>query len=219
MDRTVIAIALIEDNHVVRAGLVELLNRVPDFSVVYADAHADFARIERANPRVILLDIGLEHGESLSVARRLREELPEAGVIMMDLLPADEEIRDFIEVGVVGFLLKDDTLEEFVNAIRSVAAGAHVLPEEVTSTLFSQIANAAVASDGPKMADDVGLTPREREVLRLISDGLSNKRIAARLQISSHTVKSHVRNIMEKLTLHTRLELAVWAHDEGSQPS
>jgi DNA-binding NarL/FixJ family response regulator len=215
-DQRVITIALVEDNHVVRAGLIELLNRVPDFEVVFADAYADFARIEQANPRVILLDIGLEHGDSLSAARTMGEELPESGVIMMDLLPADEDIRDFIEAGVAGFVLKDDSLEDFVNAIRSVAGGSHVLPAEVTSTLFSQIANAAVASDGPKVAEDVGLTPREREVLRLISDGLSNKKIAARLQISSHTVKSHVRNIMEKLTLHTRLELAAWAHEEAS---
>jgi len=203
----------------VRAGLVDLLNRVPGFSVVFADAEADFAAIERANPRVILLDIGLEQGDSLSTARRIGEELPSSAVIMMDLLPAGEDIRDFIEVGVAGFVLKDDSLDDFVNAIRSVAAGAKVLPPEVANTLFTQIANAAVASEGPKVADDVGLTRREREVLLLIAEGLSNKKIASRLHISSHTVKSHVRNIMEKLTLHTRLELAVWAHDEGSRPS
>lgn len=202
-----------------RAGLVDLLNRVPGFSVVFADAEADFAAIERANPRVILLDIGLEQGDSLSTARRIGEELPSSAVIMMDLLPAGEDIRDFIEVGVAGFVLKDDSLDDFVNAIRSVAAGAKVLPPEVANTLFTQIANAAVASEGPKVADDVGLTRREREVLLLIAEGLSNKKIASRLHISSHTVKSHVRNIMEKLTLHTRLELAVWAHDEGSRPS
>lgn len=214
-----ITIALVEDNHVVRAGLIELLNRMPEFRVVFADASADFAQLERANPRVILLDIGLEHGDSLSVARRMGEELRDSRVIMMDLLPAEEDIRNFIEAGVAGFVLKDDSLGAFMSAIRSAAAGDHVLPAEVTSTLFTQIAHAAVASGGPEVASDVGLTRREREVLRLIADGLSNKRIAARLHISSHTVKSHVRNIMEKLTLHTRLELAVWAHEEGSQRS
>jgi DNA-binding NarL/FixJ family response regulator len=86
----------------------------------------------------------------------------------------------------------------------------------MTSSLFSQIANEVVngRDRGSDTSCDVGLTPREREVIDLISEGLSNKGIAARLRISAHTVKSHVRNVMEKLTLHTRLQVAAWAHHE-----
>ena len=88
------------------------------------------------------------------------------------------------------------------------------LPPEVTTSLFSEIADAATASRGPEAARDVKMTPREQEVIDCIARGLSNQKIADELTISVHTVKSHVRNIMEKLALHSRLQIAAWAHDE-----
>ena len=212
-----ILIALIEDNRIVRDGLAALLNQVPDFNVVYSGSGADLSGLERAEPRVVLLDLGLEKGDALSAARRVRDALPESRVVVMDLLPAQEDIRDLVKAGVSGFILKDATLDELVTTIRSVAAGAHVLPSTMTSSLFSQIANEALASGGQDAADVVRMTPREREVIDLISEGLSNKSIAARLHISVHTVKSHIRNIMEKLALHTRLQLAAWAHQEEDE--
>ena len=137
---------------------------------------------------------------------------------MMDLLPSHEDVRDFVEVGVAGFILKDATVEEFTATIRAVAGGADILPTGVTHALFSQIASHAIERD-PDAVGDVRLTSREREVLDLIAEGLSNKAIASRMHISTHTVKSHVRNIMEKLTLHTRLQLASWAHQEDAYGS
>lgn len=131
----------------------------------------------------------------------------------MDLLPSHEDIRNFVEAGVAGFILKDASVEELKETIRAVAGGAEILPTSVTHALFSQIANHAIKR-GPQADDGIRLTSREREVLDLIAEGLSNKAIASRLHISTHTVKSHVRNIMEKLTLHTRLQLAAWAHHE-----
>jgi DNA-binding NarL/FixJ family response regulator len=216
-DESVIPVALIEDNRLVREGLTSLLNRVPGLKVVYGDAAADVARLERASPRVVLLDLGLEDGESLRVAETLGQALPECRVIVMDLLPVHEDIMDYVHVGVCGFIMKDASLEDLVDTIRSVAGGGDVLPPQMTSTLFSQIARDAVAKRGREALVDVGMTPRERQVISLISEGLSNKKIAARLHISVHTVKSHVRNIMEKLTLHTRLQIAAWAHDEEAE--
>jgi DNA-binding NarL/FixJ family response regulator len=209
-----IAIALIEDNRVVREGLTVLLHRVAGLEIVHAGSSADLSPIERANPRVILLDVGLENGDSLDLARRVGMELPDSRVVVMDLLPAEEDIRDFIQAGVSGFIMKDASVDELVKTIRSVAQGSNVLPPTMTSSLFSQIANEIVNGHdrGGATSDEVGLTPREREVIDLISEGLSNKGIAARLHISVHTVKSHVRNIMEKLALHTRLQVAAWAH-------
>lgn len=102
-----------------------------------------------------------------------------------------------------------------MTTIRSVAAGSHVLPPEMTSTLFSEIAKEAVARGRPATLDAVRMTKRERQVINHIAEGLSNKQIAARLHISTHTVKSHVRNIMEKLALHTRLQIAAFVHDRG----
>jgi DNA-binding NarL/FixJ family response regulator len=213
----IISIALIEDNRVVREGLTALLNEVPELSVVYSGPGADLSGLERVKPRVVLLDLGLENGDSLSAARRVGEALPQSRVVVMDLLPAREDIRDLVKAGVAGFILKDATLDELVNTIRSVAAGAHVLPSTMTNSLFSQIATEALAIHGQAATDAVRMTPREREVIDLISEGLSNKSIAARLHISVHTVKSHIRNIMEKLALHTRLQLAAWAHQEEDE--
>jgi DNA-binding NarL/FixJ family response regulator len=209
-----IAIALIEDNRVVREGLTVLLHRVAGLEIVHAGSSDELSHIERARPRVVLLDVGLENGDSLALARRVGRELPDSRVVVMDLLPAEEDIRDFIQAGVSGFIMKDASLDELVNTIRSVAQGANVLPATMTNSLFSQIARDMVKRRGSDSvtSDDVGLTPREREVIDLISEGLSNKGISARLHISVHTVKSHVRNVMEKLSLHTRLQIAAWAH-------
>jgi len=212
-----ITIALIEDNRVVREGLSALLNQVSELTVVHSGSSGDLVGLARVKPRVVLLDLGLENGDSLAMARRLGETLPESRVVVMDLLPAREDIRDLVKAGVSGFILKDATLDELVNTIRSVAAGAHVLPSTMTNSLFSQIATEALASRGEAAVDAVRMTPREREVIDLISEGLSNKSISARLRISVHTVKSHIRNIMEKLALHTRLQLAAWAHQEEDE--
>ena len=208
----VIDVALIEDNRLVLEGMTRLLSGVPDLRLVWATPSADVSRLKDLKPNVVLLDLGLENGDSLRAARRVGQELPESRVVVMDLLPVHEDIRAFIQAGVFGFIMKDATLEELANTIRSVADGARVLPSPMTSTLFSQIARDAVAGRGPEAVEDVRFTPREREVVDLISEGASNKKIAGQLHISPHTVKSHVRNIMEKLELHTRLEIAAWVH-------
>jgi DNA-binding NarL/FixJ family response regulator len=119
---------------------------------------------------------------------------------------------DFVNAGVSGFIMKDATVDDLVSTIRSVAGGAHVLPPQMTSSLFSQIAKDAIAKGRPEVLDSVRMTPREREVINLIAEGLGNKEIATRINVATHTVKSHVRNIMEKLTLHTRLQIAAYAN-------
>jgi DNA-binding NarL/FixJ family response regulator len=212
--RASISIALIEDNRVVPEGLVELLDQDPGLQLVHASAFSEVAAIRRAGPDVLLLDIGLANGDSLEMARSTGQELPDCRIIVMDLLPSHEDIRDFVAAGVAGFVLKDASVQELKETIRAAASGADILPTGVTNALFSQIAAHAIKR-GPQADDDIRLTARERDVLDLIAEGLSNKAIASRLHISTHTVKSHVRNTMEKLTLHTRLQLAAWAHHES----
>jgi DNA-binding NarL/FixJ family response regulator len=165
---------------------------------------------------VLLLDVGLRDEDSLRVAAALKQAHPDAKIIVMDLLPVNEEIVEFVNAGVSGFVLKDATFEEFVGTIRSVAAGEKVLPPRMTESLFSQIAREAEGHASPHVLEDVRMTRREREVIELISEGLSNKEIAKRLNIATHTVKSHVRNVMEKLALHTRLQIAAYAHRDGA---
>lgn len=211
-----ISVALIEDNRLVREGIAALLNQHPDLKVVAGNSNGDTALLRKVNPQVVLLDLGLRNGDSLRVAQEVKRDFPESKVIVMDLLPVHEDIVEFVHVGVSGFIMKDATLDDLVSTIRSVAEGAHVLPPQMTGSLFSQIARDAVAKGRPEVLESVRMTPREREVINLIAEGLSNKEIASTLHIATHTVKSHVRNIMEKLTLHTRLQIAAYAYKAGA---
>jgi DNA-binding NarL/FixJ family response regulator len=206
-----IRVAIIDDNRLVREALTAMLDRLPDVRVVATDV-AGSASLAESAPQVLLLDVGLRDQDSLALAATLREAHPAANIIVMDVLPVNEEIREFVNVGVSGFVLKDATFDEFVETIRSVAAGKNVLPPRMTESLFAQIAREAGGQDRSRVVEDVRMTRREREVIDLIGEGLSNKEIAQRLNIATHTVKSHVRNVMEKLELHTRLQIAAHAH-------
>jgi DNA-binding NarL/FixJ family response regulator len=158
----------------------------------------------------------LRDDDSLGVAAALAKQAPQTKIIVMDLLPINDDIVQFVNAGVSGFVLKDATFDEFVATIRTVAAGGKVLPPRMTESLFSQIVTVAGARSREQVLEDVRMTRREREVVELIGEGLSNKEIAQRLNIASHTVKSHVRNVMEKLALHTRLQIAAYVRRDGS---
>jgi DNA-binding NarL/FixJ family response regulator len=210
-----IKVAIIDDNRLVREGLAALLNKLPDVRAV-TSATADQAFLADAKPAVLLLDVGLGDQDSLRVAAALTKDNPQARIIVMDLVPVSEDIAEYVNAGVSGFVLKDATFDEFVATIRAVAAGKKVLPARMTESLFAQIAKESEGKGSPQVIEAVRMTPREREVIDLIGEGLSNKEIAARLNIATHTVKSHVRNVMEKLALHTRLQIAAYSHREGN---
>jgi DNA-binding NarL/FixJ family response regulator len=207
-----ITVAIIEDNRLVREGMADMLNELPDVRVVLATTSLEATMLKEKNPRVVLLDVGLQDKNSLRVAETVKKELADSRVIVMDLLPAHEEIAEFVNAGVAGFILKDATFEDFISTIRSVANGARVLPPRMTGTLFSQIARVAAKRGQDRALEAVRMTQREREVIALIAVGMSNKEIATRLSIATDTVKSHVRNVMEKLALHSRLQIAAYAH-------
>jgi len=209
-------VAIVDDSRLVREALTAMLGRLPDLQVVASGA-ADAAFIDETKPDVLLLDVGLRDEDSLRVAASLAKRSPRTKVIVMDLIPMSDDIVQFVNAGVSGFVLKDATFDEFVATIRSVAAGGKVLPSRMTESLFSQIAKAADAQGHEQVLEDVRMTRREREVIELIGEGLSNKEIAQRLNIAAHTVKSHVRNVMEKLALHTRLQIAAYSRRDGGQ--
>lgn len=211
-----ITIAIIEDNRLVREGITEMLNELPDVKVVHAGTTLETSALKVANPRVALLDIGLHETDCLQAVAQLRTEIAGSHVVVMDLLPVHEELVQFVNLGVAGFILKDATFDDFVATIRLVAAGERVLPPRMTSTLFSQIARVAVERGKAAHLDGVHMTQRELQVIGLISDGMSNKEIAQELSIATDTVKSHVRNIMEKLALHSRLQIAAYAHQRSA---
>jgi len=208
-----IRVAIIDDNRLVREALTAMLNRLTDIRVVSSDV-ADSASLAETKPDVLLLDVGLRDQDSLRVAATLGQENPDAKIIVMDLLPVNEEIMEYVNAGVSGFVLKDASFDEFIATIRSVATGKKVLPPRMTESLFSQIAKEVDGQEPARVLEAVRMTPREREVIDLIGEGLSNKEIAQRLNIATYTVKSHVRNVMEKLALHTRLQIAAYSHRE-----
>ncbi|HUF11419.1 MAG TPA: response regulator transcription factor [Rhodothermales bacterium] len=214
-----IQILLIEDNRLLREGIAKLLNEEGEFEVVArsedGDAVGKLKSLGRP-PDVVLLDLGLERIYSLDLMKLLKAEVPKAKVIAMDILPEHVDILAFVKAGGSGFILKDASLSDYIDTIKRVAGGARVLPPVMTKSLFLQIMEAAFASGTAIPDESILLTKREQEVVALISEGCSNKEIAQRLHIATHTVKSHVHNILEKLALSTRLEIAAFAHASES---
>ena len=214
-----IAILLIEDNRLFRVGLTTLLKRQKGLKLVAAAAEPEpiLQRDLGQRPDVILLDIGLGDRGSSQIIRGLRAKYSDAKLVMMGLIPMESEILSLVKEGVSGFVLKDASISEFIASIRAVAAGQKVLPASLTESLMSQIVDDA-SRNGTVPLADVKMTMREREVVGLIADGLSNKEIGKRLSIATDTVKSHVHNILEKLSLRSRVEVAVRARDRAPTP-
>ncbi|MHB1192985.1 MAG: LuxR C-terminal-related transcriptional regulator [Longimicrobiales bacterium] len=210
---SVIPILLVEDNRLLREGIMAILNQEPDLEVVAIaeDTGAALLRLGEAGPRVVLVDAGLAEQDGHRAVERIKQAAPLARVVVMDLMPVPEDIVEFVRQGASGFVVKNSTVADFVQTVRWVAEGRDVLPPALTGTLLSHLARHAVDHPAPRSIGAVRMTKREREVVALVADGNSNKEIAKRLHLSTHTVKSHVRNILEKLALHSRLQLAAVA--------
>jgi two-component system nitrate/nitrite response regulator NarL len=209
-------VLLIEDNRLLRDGLTTMLNEQPDFEVVAGLGDADdvVSKVRELGVRLVLVDVGLPNQNSLHLVERLKKACPEAGIIVMDLAPVPADVIEFVKAGVSGFVMKDATFADFAATLRSVAAGLEALPADLAASIFSEIIGDAVRRRNHMLSASVRMTKREREVIELIAEGLSNKEIAQRLNLATHTVKSHVHNILEKLSLHTRLEVAAFAHND-----
>ena len=210
-----IRILVIEDNRLLREGITVMLKKQPDMSVVatFGNGENILNTMNKLKPDLVLLDLGLRNQSSLQIVKIVKKESPKTYVIVMDLIPTQEDILEFVQAGVSGFILKDATISDFLKTIRSVSKGTQVLPPHLTASLFSQIVELAVSKSKPSLiAESVRMTKRERQVIELIADGFSNKEIAQKLHISTYTVKSHVHNILEKLALHTRVQIAKYVH-------
>ena len=215
-----IRILLIEDNRLLREGIAAMLNGQRDFEVIARaeDGNAvSELKSSKKTPDVILLDLGLEKENSLKLMTVLREEVPAARIIALDIFPEQLDIVEFVKAGGSGFILKSASSNDYINTIRAVVAGSKVLPPVLTNSLFTQIIESALKTGNGIPASSIQLTQREREIVILISEGLSNKEIAERLHIATYTVKSHVHNILEKLALRTRLQIAAFVRRENAE--
>jgi len=208
-----IRIIVVEDNRLMREGLRAMLDEQSGFRVAGALGNGD--AVLKGTPirgDVVLLDVGLRSQSSLRLVSALRARHPALKIIVMDLAPTQSTLMEYVSAGVSGFVLKDATFAHLLRTIREVAHGEKVLPPPLTSSLFSQIADIATRKGKGNPFKSVRMTARERQVVELIAEGLSNKEIAVRLHLAVDTVKSHVHNILEKLALHTRLEIASYRH-------
>lgn len=211
-----IRLLLIEDNRLLRNGILTILQPHRDIVVIAAsgDGKKTLEKVRLLKPNVVLLDLGLRSQNSLLVVENVKKDFPQAKIIVMDLAPVQADILQYVKAGANGFILKDASLNDLLITIRSVAEGSTVLPALLVDSLFSQIVDHAIKEDKTSLKVSVQMTKREREVIGLLSDGLSNKEIGQKIRVSTYTVKSHIHNIMEKLALHTRLEIANYSYSD-----
>ena len=208
-------ILIIEDNRLLREGITVMINGQQDLKVIGAgsDTAESLDKIYELKPDVIIVDLGLSNLSSMEIVKTIKDKYPDFRIIVMDLLPIESDILEFVKAGVSGFILKDAMVNDFLKTIRLVASGEKVLPHHMTGSLFTQIIETAIKSKKKVgMNDSVVMTRREKEVVELIADGLTNKEIGLILHLSPFTVKSHVHNILEKMALHTRLQIARYSY-------
>jgi len=217
-----IKLVIVEDNRVLREGLVAMLEEIDGVNVLAATGSSRAApEVLQLKPQVVLLNRGLQNQTCMQVIKKIMKGTPEAGLVVMDLMPGQTDVMEFVHAGVSGFILSNATLDDFIMTVRAVANGEKVLPNPLTNSLFSQIVENVVKTGKlPPFKQAVKMTRREQEIIALIGQGMSNKEIAQNLNLATYTVKSHVHNILEKLALHSRLQVAAYSHshkDSGSK--
>ncbi len=200
---------LIADDHpIVRKGLNKLIEDQPDIQVVAeaADGDETAARARQFKPDVILLDLMMPGRDGLSVIEEIKHELPETGILILTSYYEDTQVFPAIKAGALGYLLKDSSPRDLLQAIRDTARGQSALHPAVALKLIHELNQ---PTDMPQTKDP--LTSREREVLAFLAQGLSNMEIAAHLTISERTVGTHISNILSKLHLVSRTQAALYA--------
>jgi DNA-binding NarL/FixJ family response regulator len=209
-----IRVLVADDQSMVRAGFRMLLSGEEDIEVV-AEARDGLEAVDKAArfaPTVVLMDIRMPELDGLQATRRILAADPAARILVLTTFGLDEYVFEALSAGASGFVLKDDPPEQLIAAVRTVAAGDALLSPAITKRVISQFTRNA-RPEPPKGLDE--LTTREREILRLITTGLSNAEIGAQLYISDTTVKTHVTHILQKLNLRDRVQAVVMAYQTG----
>jgi len=214
-----IRILIADDQTLIRAGFRALLDAEPDMEVVAECGTGDDAvrLAARERPDVVLMDIRMPQGDGIGATRRILADptLPGTRVIILTTFELDEYIAEAVRAGAAGFLVKDTEPEELLRAVRVVHDGDALLSPSVTRRIMAQLALQPRAPGKPSDAVLDRITEREREVLRLVGEGLNNAEIAGRLFITPLTAKTHVSRIMTKLQVRDRAQLVVLAYESG----
>ncbi|MGV4981054.1 response regulator [Streptomyces sp. NPDC001709] len=214
-----IRVFLLDDHEVVRRGLTDLLDAEPDIRVVGDADTAEHALVRgpALRPHVAVLDVRLPDGDGITVCRELRSRMPELACLMLTSFDDEDALLDAIMAGASGYVLKQIKGSDLVSAVRTVASGQSMLDPATTARLMRSLRTdpAETASLPPELA---GLSPRERDILALIGDGLTNREIGKRLYLSEKTVKNHISRMLAKLGVQRRVQAAVLAsHLEPQQ--
>src|SRR5438067_13875377 len=205
-------VLIVDDHELVREGIAAMLEGVDDVQLV-GEARTGREALEVARrelPDVILMDVRMPDMDGLEATRRIKEERSRTAVIVLTMHENPAYLREAVRAGAAGYLLKDVSREELVDAIRQVATGGAFIESQMLKGMLSEM-----KPTGPVPAAARNLTKREREILSLVAEGMSNREIAERLVLSPETVKSHVAAILEKLGVSDRTQAAIYAVRNG----
>lgn len=208
-----IRVLVVDDQALFRRGLHVVLDPEPDIEIVgeAEDGEDAVAKAEEFTPDVVLMDVRMPRVDGIEAARRIRESRPSIRVLVLTVSDEEGDLYEAVKAGANGYLLKEISVEEVAEAIRAVAQGQSLISPSMASKLLAEFSALARQAEEREPYPTPGLTSRELEVLRLVAQGLSNRDVADHLFISENTVKNHVRNILEKLHLHSRMEAVMYA--------
>ena len=208
-----IKVIVADDHALFRRGLFMVLETEDDIDVV-AEANDGEEAVELAEqhiPDLVLMDVRMPGITGIEATTAIKDKVPSTKILMLTISDEEEDLYDAIKAGASGYLLKEISIDEVADAIRSVHAGQSLISPSMASKLLNEFAAMAKKDEEKQQMPAPRLTDREMEVLSLVAKGMNNRDIAKELFISENTVKNHVRNILEKLHLHSRMEAVVYA--------
>jgi DNA-binding NarL/FixJ family response regulator len=208
-----IRLLIADDHELFRRGLRMVLEDEDDIEIVDEAGDGEVA-VELARehaPDVVVMDVRMPGLSGIQAARRIKEEEPGTKILVLTISDEEDDLYDAIKAGANGYLLKEISIDEIANAVRSVHSGQSLISPSMASKLLDEFAAMIKKEEQKEEVPAPRLTPREMEVLEHVAQGMNNREIAKALFISENTVKNHVRNILEKLHLHSRMEAVVYA--------
>ena len=208
-----IRVLIVDDHALFRRGLVMVLEQEKDIDLVgEAGDGAEAVNIAQDTmPDVVLMDVRMPRRGGIEATSQIKAIAPHTKILMLTISDEEADLYDAIKAGASGYLLKEISIDEVANAIRQVHAGQSMISPSMASKLLTEFATMVKKTDEKPAAAQPRLTEREMEVLRLVAKGRNNRDIAKELFISENTVKNHIRNILEKLHLHSRMQAVVYA--------